>query len=186
MANLIYAGIVSLDGYFADTNDKFDWAMPGEKVHSFINDLERKIGTHLYGRRLYEIMAAWETLDTLAGQSPFVLDYANIWRAADKIVFSKSLKTVSSARTTIEREFNGEAVRNLKNNSRADLSVGGPDLAAHAIKAGLVDAYHLFITPVLVGGGKPFFPPDIHLNLKLVDECRFDNGMVHLHYKTAT
>lgn len=186
MAKLIYAGIVSLDGYFADANDKFDWAMPSEEIHTFINDLERKIGTHLYGRRLYEIMTAWETMHTLAGQPPIVLDYSAIWRSADKIVFSKSLKAVSSSRTTIQTEFDAEVVRNLKNKSERDLSIGGPDLAAQAIKAGLVDEYRLFITPVLVGGGKQFFPENVHLNLKLVEELRFGNGVVHLHYKTVT
>lgn len=186
MANLIYAGLMSLDGYVADETGKFDWAMPSEEVHTFINDLERPIGTHLYGCRLYEVMASWETMHTLADQPPIVLDFARTWQSADKIVFSRTLETVSSARTRIERDFDLELVRSLKKKSRRDLSIGGPHLAAQAIRAGLVDEYHLFITPVLVGGGKQFFPHDVQLNLNLMDECRFGNGMVHLHYGTVT
>jgi dihydrofolate reductase len=186
MANLIYAGLMSLDGYIADETGKFDWAMPSEEVHRFINDLERPIGTHLYGRQLYEVMASWETIETTADQPAFILDYAKIWKSADKIVFSTTLESVSSARTRIERDFDLGLVRNLKKKSGHDLSIGGPHLAAQAIRAGLVDEYHLFITPVLVGAGKPFFPQDVGLNLNLIDECRFANGMVHLHYGTVT
>ena len=138
MAKLIYSAITSLDGYVADEDGKFDWAEPDEEVHSFVNDLERPVGTYLYGRRMYEVMVAWETLD-LADQPPFIQDFAEIWRAADKIVYSKTLETASSARTRIERDFDPEAVRQLKAAAGRDLTVGGPDLAAQAFKAGLVD-----------------------------------------------
>jgi dihydrofolate reductase len=181
MAKLIYSAIASLDGYVADENGRFDWAVPDEEVHAFINDLERPVGTYLYGRRLYEVMAAWETVND---ESPSMQDFAELWRAADKIVYSKTLQTVSSSRTRIERDFDPDAVRQLKATAGRDMTVGGPNLAAQAIKAGLVDEWHLFVAPVVVGGGKRALPDDVHLNLELADERRFDGGMVFLHYCT--
>jgi dihydrofolate reductase len=186
MAKLIYSAITSLDGYLADEDGNFDWAMPDEEVHTFVNDLERPVGTYLYGRRMYEVMVDWETAHTLADQPPFMQDFAEIWQAADKIVYSKTLKTVSSARTRIERDFDPEAVRQLKATTGRDIGVGGPDLAAQAIKAGLVDEFHLFVAPIVVGGGKQSLPDNVRLKLELVDERRFANGMVHLHYRTRT
>ena len=182
MAKLIYSAITSLDGYVADEDGKFDWSEPDEEVHSFLNDLERPIGTYLYGRRLYEVMVAWETMD-LAGQPPFIRDFAEMWQAADKIVYSRTLETVSSARTRIERDFDPEAVRELKAGAERDLVVGGPELAAHALRAGVVDEYHLFLAPIAVGGGKQSLPDDVRLELELVDVRRFDNGVVHLRYR---
>jgi len=186
MANLIYVAISSLDGYVADERGNFDWAEPDEEVHAFVNELERPIGTHLYGRRLYEVMVAWETMQTLPDQPPFILDFAEIWQAAEKIVYSRTLETVSSARTRIERDFDAEAVRRMKATAERDILVGGPDLAAHAIKAGLVDEWHLIVAPVIVGGGKQSLPDNLRVKLELVDQRRFGNSMVHLHYRTAT
>jgi dihydrofolate reductase len=185
MAKLIYTAITSLDGYVADEDGNFDWAEPDEEVHTFLNGLERPIGTYLYGRRLYQVMVAWETL-TLADQPPFIQDFARIWRVADKIVYSGTLETASSARTRIERDFEPEAVRQMKATAGRDISVGGPDLAVQAIKAGLVDECHLFLAPVLVGGGKQSLPNDVRLELELLDERRFGGGIVHLHYRTRT
>ena len=184
MAKLIYSVIMSLDGYVADAQGNFDWAAPDDEVHAFVNDLEGRIGTYLYGRRMYEVMAAWETPDTFAAQSPVVQDYAKVWKAADKIVYSKTLETVSSARTRIERTFDREAVRQMKSQAARDVSVGGPNLAAQAMKAGLVDEFHLFVAPVMVGGGNNALPNKVRLNLELRDEQRFSNGTVHLHYRT--
>jgi len=186
VAKLIYSAITSLDGYVADTNGNFDWAEPDEEVHTFVNDLERLAGTYLYGRRMYEVMVFWETAHTMADQPPFIRDFAEIWQAADKVVYSRTLETVSSARTRIEREFDPQAVRQMKARAGRDITVGGPELAAHAIKAGLVDEYHLFITPIVVGGGKPAFPNDLRVKLELLDERRFAGGVVHLHYRTRT
>ena len=186
MANLIYSTIASLDGYVADENGNFDWAAPDEEVHSFVNDLERPVGTYLYGRRMYEVMVFWETAHTLSDQSPVEQDFAQIWQAADKIVYSRTLETVSSARTRIERDFDPEAVRQLKGAAKRDITVGGPDLAAQAIKAGLVDEYQLFLTPNLVGGGKQSLPDNVRLELELLDERRFGSGVVYLHYRTRT
>jgi dihydrofolate reductase len=185
MGKLIYTAITSLDGYVADEDDNFDWAEPDEEVHSFVNDLERSVGTYLYGRRLYEVMVAWETMATVADQPPVIQDYAEVWRAADKIVYSKTLETVSSAKTRIERDFDPEAVRQLKAQAGRDISVGGPDLAAQAFKAGVVDEYHLFVTPIVVGGGKRSLPDGVRLELELLDERRFGSGVVHLHYRTS-
>ena len=184
MAKLIYSAITSLDGYVADEAGDFGWAEPDEEVHTFINDLERPIGTYLYGRRMYEVMVAWETMDT-ADQPPIVQDFAEIWRAADKIVYSRKLEKVSSARTRLERDFDPEAVRRMKMQGGSDISVGGPGLAAQAIKAGLVDQCHLFLTPIVVGGGTRALPKDIHLKAELLDERRFERGVVHLHYRTG-
>ena len=186
MAKLIYAAIASLDGYVADEDGKFDWAAPDEEVHGFVNELERPVGTHLYGRRMYEVMSYWETVDTGLDQPAFTQDYAEIWQTADKIVYSTSLETASSARTRIERGFDAEAVRQLKASVGRDLSVGGPDLAAQAIKAGLVDEYHLFLSPIVVGGGKRSLSNGVNVELELLDERRFGNGVVHLRYRTRT
>jgi dihydrofolate reductase len=185
MPKLIYTAITSLDGYIEDAEGSFDWSAPDEEVHKFVNDLERPIGTHLYGRRMYEVMVYWETAHTLADQPRFVHDYAHIWQAADKIVYSKGLETASSTRTRIERDFKPEAIRQMKRQAGGDITIGGPDLAGQAIKAGLVDEYHLFVTPVLVGGGKQALPDDVSLRLALLDEHRFGNGVVHLHYRAA-
>jgi dihydrofolate reductase len=183
VAKLIYSAITSLDGYVEDENGKFDWAAPDEKVHTYVNDLERAIGTYLYGRRMYEVMAAWETAQILVDQPPYMQDYAMIWRGANKIVFSRTLETVSSARTRIERDFDLEVVRQMKESEGRDISVGGPALAAQAIRAGLVDEIHLFLAPVVVGGGKRFLPQHVRLKLELLNERRFGNGAVHLHYR---
>jgi dihydrofolate reductase len=185
MAKLIYSAITSLDGYVADEDGNFDWAEPDEEVHSFINDLERPVGTYLYGRRMYEVMLYWETV-ALADQPPFIQDFAEIWRAADKIVYSKRLETVSTARTRIERDFEPDAVRQLKATAGGDIAVGGPELGAQAIKAGLVDECHLFLAPIVVGGGKQALPDNVRLKLELLDERGFGNGVVHLRYRTMT
>jgi dihydrofolate reductase len=186
MAKLIYSAITSLDGYIADEEGNFDWAAPDEEVHAFVNDLERPIGTYLYGRRMHDVMRYWETAPTDAGQPTVVKDYAEIWQTADKIVYSKTLPAVSTARTRLERAFDPEAVRRMKATARRDISVGGPGLAAQAITAGLVDELHLFIVPILVGGGKPSMPKNVRVNLELLDEHRFGNGVVYLHYRTRT
>ncbi|MCU1550387.1 MAG: deaminase [Glaciihabitans sp.] len=187
MGKLIYSGIMSLDGYTADKSGNFDWAAPDEEVHAFINDLERPIGTYLYGRRMYEVMVVWETLADAAEQpawvTPVSQDYAEIWRATDKVVYSTTLSDVSSERTRIEREFDPEWIRQLKETSERDISVGGAGLGAHAIRAGLVDELHQFLTPIVVGGGTPFLPDDVLVQLELLDERRFGNGVVHLHYR---
>jgi dihydrofolate reductase len=185
MAKLIYSAITSLDGYVGDEDGNFDWAVPDEEVHSFVNDLERPVGTYLYGRRMYEVMVGWETMP-LADQPPPMGNFAEIWRAADKIVYSKTLETVSSTRTRIKRDFDPEAVQQLKAQSGRDMTVGGPDLAAQAIKAELVDECHLFLTPIVVGGGKQALPDNVRLKLELLDERRFGSGVVHLHYRTRT
>jgi dihydrofolate reductase len=184
MAKLIYSVITSLDGYIEDAQGKFDWAAPDDEVHAFVNDLERPIGTYLYGRRLYETMVFWETAHTV--QEPVFQDYAGIWQAADKIVYSRTLDKVSSARTRIEREFDIDAVRQMKDRWERDITIGGPELAAQAIRAGLVDEFHQFLHPIVVGGGKPALPKDVWLELELMDERRFGSGVVHLHYRLRT
>jgi dihydrofolate reductase len=187
MAKLIYSAIASLDGYIEDEDGKFDWAEPDEEVHAFVNDLERPVGTYLYGRRLYETMAGWETDPGLAEHSPVARDFAAIWRAAEKIVYSTTLEAVSTARTRIEREFAPDAVWQEKEAARRDLLVGGAALAAEAFRAGLVDELHLFLTPVLVGGGKRALPEGVNRKLELLDERRFGSGTVFLRYRsTAT
>jgi dihydrofolate reductase len=185
MAKLIYSAIASLDGFIADEQGEFDWAEPDEQVHRFANDLERSVGTHLLGRRLYEVMLAWEEL-SLAGQPQYIQDFAHTWRAADKIVYSTTLETASSARTRIERAFDPEAVRQLKASAASDLAVGGAELASHAFKAELVDEIHLFLSPIAVGGGTRALPEQVRIQLELMDEHRFGNGVVHLHYRTRT
>jgi dihydrofolate reductase len=185
MGKLIYSAISSLDGYVADEDGNFDWGVPDEEAHGFINELGRPIGTYLYGRRLYEVMVAWETPETIPDQTPAIQDFAQIWQAADKIVYSKTLESVSSAKTRIEREFDPEAVRELKARAGSDLIVGGPDLAAQAFKAELVDECQLFLAPIVVGGGKQSLPDNVRLPLELVDERRFGNGMVYLRFRAA-
>lgn len=185
MAKLIYSMITSLDGYVADEQGNFDWAMPDEEVHTFVNDVERPIGTYLYGRRMYEVMVYWETAHTLAGQPSYEMDFARLWQAADKVVYSRTLAAVSSARTRIERDLAPEAVRRLKATVSQDLSIAGPDLAAQAIKAGLVDEYGLFLVPTVVGGGTRALPDNVRQTLVLLDERRFGNGMVFLRYRTS-
>jgi dihydrofolate reductase len=185
MAKLVYTAIMSLDGYVADEDGKFDWAAPDAEVHAFVNDLERPIGTYLCGRRLYDTMVVWETMPSGPDQPPVIRDYAEIWRSADKIVYSTTLESVSSARTRIERQFDPDAVRQITASADRDVSVGGSHLAAQAIKAGLVDECHLFVTPVLVGGGTRALPDHVRVDLELLDERRFGNGVVHLHYCTT-
>ncbi len=184
MAKLIYSAIASLDGYIADEGGNFDWAAPDEEVHRFVNDLERPVGTYLYGRRMYEVMRAWERPEDFADQSPVMLDFAAVWQAADKIVYSRTLETVASARTRIERDFDPEAVRRLKDSAERDLTVGGPHLAAQALKAGLVDECQLFLAPIVVGGGTQALPDKLRLELELLDERRFAGGVVFLNYRT--
>ena len=186
MAKLIYSVIASLDGYVADEDGNFDWAAPDEEVHTFVNDLARSVGTYLYGRRIYQVMAVWETDPTLADHSPVTRDFAQIWQAADKVVYSKTLETVSTTRTRIERDFDPEVVRQMKARVGREISVGGPELVAHAIKAGLVDEWHLFVTPIVVGGGKRSVPDNVRVKLELLDERRFKGGVVYLHYRTRT
>jgi dihydrofolate reductase len=183
MAKLIYAAITSLDGYIADADGNFDWSAPDEEVHAFVNDLERPIGTYLYGRRMYDVMAVWETM---SDDHPAMRDYAEIWRAADKVVYSTTLAEPASARTRIEREFAPDAIRAMKESAERDLSVGGAHLAAEAFRAGLVDECHLFLTPVMVGGGTRALPDAVRLQLELLDERRFAGGVVHLHYRAWT
>jgi dihydrofolate reductase len=183
MADLIYAALASLDGYIEDEGGKFDWAKPDEEVHSFVNQLERGVGTYLYGRRLYETLAIWETVP-LDDQPEYIRDYAELWRNSDKIVYSRTLDAPSTPRTRIERDFDADAVRRLKGEAERDLAVGGAELAAQALRAGLVDELHLLLAPVLVGGGKRALPDDVRLPLDLVGERRFGSGFVHLHYRT--
>ncbi|MGZ8651371.1 MAG: dihydrofolate reductase family protein [Actinomycetota bacterium] len=184
MAKLTYSAIASLDGYVADEDGDFEWAALEEEVHAFVNDLERHVGTYLYGRRMYEVMVAWETM-SLADQPPAMKDFAEMWRAADKVVYSTTLETVSSARTRLERDFDPEVIRLMKATAGRDMSVGGPDLAAQAFKAGLVDECHLFLTPVVVGGGTRALRDEVRVKLELLDERRFPSGVVHLHYRTV-
>ncbi|MGA9159680.1 MAG: dihydrofolate reductase family protein [Actinomycetota bacterium] len=185
MSKLIYSVITSLDGYVADADGVFDWAAPDEELHTYVNDLERRVGTYLYGRRMYEVMAFWEMDEAVAGQPPFIQDYAEIWRAADKVVYSTTSDAVSSAKTRIERDFDPDAVRQMKASAKRDLSIGGPGLAGQALAARSVDECHLFLTPIVVGGGIRSLPDDIRLELELLDERRFGNGVVHLHYRVA-
>ena len=183
MAKLIYSAIASLDGYIEDRNGEFGWAAPDEEVHTFVNELERPIGTYLYGRRLYETMAYWESPPDLENEPPCVQDYAGIWQGAEKVVYSTTLQAAATARTRIERELDPEAVRQLKAAAAADLGIGGANLAAQAIDAGLVDEIQLFLVPVIVGGGKRALP-DLadRLELELLDERRFGNGTAYLRY----
>jgi dihydrofolate reductase len=185
MARLIYSALASLDGFVADEDGRFDWAEPDEEVHAFVNDLERPLGTHLYGRRMYEVLVAWETLD-VADEPPVIRDYAELWRDADKIVYSRTLTSVSSERTRLEPEFDPDAVRRLKESADRDLAIGGPGLAGHALAAGLVDEVQLLLVPHVVGGGTRVFPDGVRLPLALLDERRFGNGAVYLRYRVVT
>lgn len=185
MARLIYSALASLDGSVADEDGRFDWAEPDPEVHAFVNDLERPVGTHLYGRRMYEVMVWWETLE-LDDLPPHIRDYAELWRDADKVVYSRTLPSVSSERTRLAREFDPDAVRHLKETADRDLSIGGPELASHALAAGLVDEVHLLLVPVVVGGGTRVFPDGVRLSFELVEERRFANGVVHVHYRAGS
>ncbi len=182
MAKLIYFMPTSLDGYIADETGNFDWSAPDEEAFAFINELERPIGMYLYGRKMYETMAVWETPEVIPGRTPAMLDFARIWQAADKIVYSKSRETVSTPKTRVEREFDPQAVRELKAQSPLDISVAGPTLAAHAIRTGLVDEYHLLVVPTMLGGGTRVLPSNVRIRLDLLDERRFANGWVYLRY----
>jgi dihydrofolate reductase len=182
VAKLVYMAIASLDGYIEDESGSFRWAAPDEEVHAFVNDLERDVGTYLYGRRMYETMRFWETAPSGDDEPEVMRDFAEVWRAADKVVYSRSLESASTARTRIEREFDPDAVRELKASASSDIAVGGPELAAHAFRAGLVDECHLFLTPIIVGGGKQALPDGVRLELDLLDERRFGNGTVFLRY----
>jgi dihydrofolate reductase len=185
VADLVYSAIASLDGYIADENGNFEWGAPGEEVHAFINELERPVGTYLYGRRMYEVMRVWETPEALPDATPAVLEFADVWRAADKVVYSRTLEAVTTDRTRLERDFDAGAVRALKASAERDLTIGGSELAAHAIKAGLVDDYQLFVAPVLVGAGTRSLPDGVRMDLELVEERRFGNGFVYLRYRAA-
>jgi dihydrofolate reductase len=192
MAKLTYTAIMSLDGYIEDEGGKFDWAVPDPEVHAFANDLERAAGTHLYGRRMYETMAVWQTIGVESADpssaeeapAPEELDYAEVWRAADKVVYSRTLDAAWTPRTRLEREFDPESVRRMKDAAERELSVSGPALAQHAFAAGLVDEVHLFLFPVVVGGGKPGLPRGVRVDLELLDERRFGNGAVYMRYGT--
>jgi dihydrofolate reductase len=186
MAKLVYSALGSLDGYIADEHGRFDWAEPDDEVHGFINDLEREAGSYLYGRRMYEVMVEWETPDNLPDQTPKMRDFAQIWQRADKIVYSRTLESVSTARTRLERDFDPEAVRQLKASAGRDILIGGPDLAGQATRAKLVDELQLFVAPVVIGGGKQALPDNVRLDLELLDTRRFTNGMAFLHYRVRT
>jgi dihydrofolate reductase len=183
VTKLIYLAIASLDGYVEDAEGNFDWAAPDEEVHAFVNDLERPIGTHLYGRRMYETMVFWETVGTGADQPAVSRDYAELWRAAQKTVYSRTLEAVSSRRTEIEREFDADSIRRLKQTAESDMTIGGAELAGQALAAGLVDELHLLLAPVVVGAGKRALPERLRTPLALLGERRFDRGFVHLHYR---
>jgi dihydrofolate reductase len=186
MAKLIYGGMTSLDGYINDEEGKFDWGEPDDEVHSYVNDLERPIGTYLYGRRLYEVMRYWQDPGDLDAAAEHHRDYARIWQAADKVVYSSSLESVSTPRTRLEREFDPAAVGELKDAAEADLGMGGPTLATEALRAGLVDELYQFVYPIIVGGGTPWLPHGLHLDLELLDERRFSTGVVYLHYRARS
>ncbi|HVU13934.1 MAG TPA: dihydrofolate reductase family protein [Phototrophicaceae bacterium] len=183
MAKLIYFTPTSLDGLIAGETDHLDWSVPDEQVSMLINDVHRPIGTYLYGRKEYETMMVWETPDVIPGLTPAMTDFGRIWQAADKVVYSKSLETVSTAKTRLQREFEPEAVRDLKAQLPYDLSVAGPNLAAQMIRAGLVDEYHLLVVPMMLGGGKPVLPSSVRVKLDLLDERRVGKGWVYLRYR---
>jgi len=185
MAHLIYSAILSLDGYIEDADGNFDWAMPDEEVHKFINDLERDVGTYLYGRRMYEMMTIWETDPEFAAESPLTQDFAKIWQAAEKIVYSETLESASTRKTKIERNFDPESIQQLKKTAGQNIAIGGSGLAAHVFRAGLIDELHLFLTPIIVGGGKKSIPLNIRLELELMDERRFGNGTLFLRYRVS-
>ncbi len=183
MARLIYSAITSLDGYVADEQGRWDWSEPDDAVHAFVNDLARPLGTWLLGRRMYEVLAAWETIDD---EHPAMRDFAEIWRSTDKVVYSRTLEAASTARTRVEREFDPEAVSRMQADSQRDLCIAGPQLASHAFRAGLIDEIQLYLSPIIVGAGNPALPDGVKVPLELVDERRFDNAVVHLRYRVAT
>jgi dihydrofolate reductase len=181
VARLIYSTIASLDGFVADEDGNFDWAAPDEEVHAFVNELERPVGTYIYGRRMYEVMTFWETVDT--GSEPQVMrDFAEIWRAADKVVYSRTLEEVSSAKTRLEREFDPDAVGELVASASSDVGIGGPEIAAEALRADLVDECQVFLAPVVVGAGKRSLPAGVFARLELLDQRRFESGFAYLRY----
>jgi dihydrofolate reductase len=186
MAKLIYSAFTSLDGYVADETGNFDWAELSDEVHAFINSRERQIGTYLFGRKMYETVAVWESPDVLPHLTPDAMEFAPIWQAAEKIVYSTTLQRVTTAKTRLERRFEADVVRKLKAGATRDIEVGGPTLAAHAIRAGLVDEYHLLIAPIIAGGGNPYLPGKISVKLELLDERRFDNGLVYVRYRAKS
>jgi dihydrofolate reductase len=186
MADLLYTVIASLDGFVADENGSFDWAAPDEEVHAFVNDLERDIGTYLLGRRMYEVMRFWDTSEAIDDQPPVMHDFAAIWRAADKVVFSSTLTEVSTGRTQLERDFDSKRVRAMKRTADRDLSIGGPTLAASAIRDGLVDEYRCFVVPVVVGVGIQALPAGVRRDFQLIELRRFESGFVYLRYRDAT
>ena len=181
MGRLIYSAIASLDGYVADEHGRWDWSVPSAEVHAFVNDRMGPVRTHLLGRRMYEVLVAWETMDDPA---PLMRDFAQIWRAADKVVYSTTLQEPRSARTRNERSFDPDAVRQLK--AQGGCLIGGPELAGQALAAGLVDEVELFLSPVIVGGGTRALPDGVKLELELVDERRFANGVVHLLHRVQS
>ncbi|MEL4318223.1 dihydrofolate reductase family protein [Leifsonia sp. YIM 134122] len=184
MARLIWSGIQSLDGYIADADGEFDWSAPDEEVHAFVNERERGIGTYLYGRRLYEVMKVWQDIDeTTPDVSVAMLEYARLWREADKVVYSATLETVPLPSTRLERRFDVNAVRRLVAGADTDVGIGGAELAGHAVRAGLVDQYQLYVNPVIIGGGSRYLPPGVRIDLELTDEHRFSNGVVYLEYR---
>lgn len=182
MARLIYSTISSLDGYIADADGNFDWAAPDEEVHAFVNELERPVGTYLHGRRMYETMVFWETVDTGPDQAQVMRDFAEIWRAADKVVYSRTLEEVSSARTRLAREFDPQAVRELVTSASSDVAIGGAEIAARAFREGLVDECQVFLAPVVVGAGKRSLPDGVFARLELLEQRRFESGFVYLRY----
>jgi dihydrofolate reductase len=186
MAKLLYVSNVSLDGYIEDEHGSFDWTAPDDELFAFITDLVRPVGTYLYGRRLYDTMAPWGNDPALAARSELMADFANVWQAADKVVYSTTLDAVSTAKTWLEHNFDPASVRDMKASATSDLTVGGAHLAAHALEAGLVDECHLFIRPVLVGGGKPALPKDTRAEPELLDDRRLSNGVVYLRYRIPT
>jgi dihydrofolate reductase len=184
MAKLIYSAIASLDGFVADEHGNFDWAAPSEEVHAFVNELERPVGTYLYGRRMYETMAVWDTL-AVRDEPQVIRDFAEIWRAADKVVYSRTLAGVTTTRTRLERDLDPDAVRRMKAESGRDIGIGGPELAGQALEAGLVDEVQLFLKPVIVGGSTHSLPTTAHVQLELLDQQRFGDGTVFLRYRVA-
>jgi dihydrofolate reductase len=186
VAKLIYSNIASLDGYIADKTGNFDWAAPDDELHAFVNDLQRPVGTYLYGRRMYEVMRFWENSDLLSDESTVMRDFAAIWQAAGKVVYSRTLATAATMRTRLERDFDLDAIRELKAAAERDIAIGGPELAGQAIKAGLVDELQLFFVPILVGGGTRSLPGDVTLGLELLDELRFGSGVIYVRYRALS
>ena len=186
MASLIYSVIASFDGFVEDEAGRFDWAAPDEDVHAFFNDIEREVGTYLYGRRMYDTMVFWEHPPDLEEQPPYVREFAELWQAAEKIVYSTTREAASTAKTQIERDFDADSVRSMKAGAGRDLMIGGANLAAQAFDAGLVDECHFFIGPVVIGRGKPALPSGGRVDLELLDQRRFDNGVVYVRYHVRT